>query len=151
MKITNHKKMNHSAWGVLGFLMFISSIYFFNAIQIEIKLTILCLALFISILFLQITAVELKSTANNIIIKKKHPLFGKKQIKTIVKIPKKHLEFYHINEKILGYELILMIKKENGLIETIKIQLLGFSWKMIIRMIKSLENAKRSSQYAREF
>jgi len=128
----------------------ICSFFFYNSINEEWIMVIFFLSLFIFILFLQINYIEFKSTENNIIIKRKLSLFKRKN-RILVKIPKEHLKSYHIKEKYLSYELILLIKNEKGMEEPVKIQFFGFSWKMMIRMIKSLENAKRASQYAGEF
>lgn len=150
MKINNRKKINYSALGMFCFLVLIGSLFFTNAINKEWIMAIFFLSLFISILFLQINYIEFKSTENNIIIKRKLFLFKRKN-RILVKIPKEHLKSYHIKEKCFSYELIMLIKNRKGMEEPVKIQFFGFSWKMMIRMIKSLENAKRSSQYAGEF
>lgn len=150
MKITNQKKINQSAWGTFSFFILIGSFFFKNTINKEWIIAIFSLSLFIFILFLQIHYIEFKSTQNNIIIKRKLVLY-KKNNRVLVRIPKAHLKSYHIKEKFFSYELIMLVKNEAGTEELIKIQFFGFSWKMMIRMIKSLENAKRSGQFAGEF
>lgn len=150
MKITNQKKINQSAWLLFCFLILIGSFFFTNIINKEWIIAISFLALFIFVLFLQIHYIEFKSTQSHIIIKRKWALFERKN-RILVKIPKEHLKAYHIKEKSFSYELIIFIKNKEGKEELIKIQFFGFSWQMMIRMIKSLENAKRSEQFAREF
>ncbi len=148
MIINNYKSMNYLTWGLISFLVVLISISFIGSISAEMKILSLLLSLGLSVLFIHIEIIEYRTSLHSIIIRKTHPFRFYNMKNELIKIQKEHLKMYSLNENLFDYDLLLIEKNENGKERTTKIKIRGFSWKLMIRMIKSLENAKRTNQFA---
>lgn len=140
--------MKNSAWAIFLCFLIAFSFCIHNLIQGDFEFLSIGVIFFLLLNFINLNSLEFKSTTHSIIIKKRHPFVGKRKNRIVLKIPKSFLKSYHIHEKLFGYELILVIKNEKEFEKYFRIYFLGFNWKLMIKMIKSLEYAKRQNQYA---
>ncbi len=144
MKISNYKNIVSVAWILMGIMILLIgfSVLLIKNLVLNILLVLLGIGLFFILINLRI--IEYESTDYFIRIRKNYLLRKSKGREKLIEIPVHQLMDYSVKEKYLSYQVILIIVYRDKR-KKIKINCMGFTWKLMIRMIKSLKNVSESN------
>ncbi len=137
--------MLYIAWCLIGIMVLLISICLTSILSSEMRILLILIVIGLFFLLINVKIIEYISSDHFIVIKKNYLLRQTVGKEKLIEVPIHQLKDYSVKERFLCYELVLVVESEKAK-KMIKINCIGFTWKLMVRMIKSLENVTKSNQ-----